>query len=227
MKYILVLIICFWIVLIALAHGTHNPKNYHPERKKESPSVTLQKEPQLKIVDSSKIEPPFEQNTKDITGISIDHPHTVQDFPTLHPLVVHFPIMFFLIAAIMQLVQFFVFRYELSWVTLILLFLGFVSAIISSKFVHPHTHGLSETATRILKEHELYANWTIWLSGIGCLLKVGSHFVFKRKVWAEVVVSLVVVGAAYAVSMAGHHGAQLVHIEGVGPQGKFLEKEEQ
>ncbi|MHA6250018.1 hypothetical protein ACXYMU_18950 [Pontibacter sp. CAU 1760] len=35
--------------------------------------------------------------------------------------------------------------------------------------------------------------------------------------------ALLLAGAAYFVSMAGHYGAQLVHLEGVGPQGNYLE----
>jgi uncharacterized membrane protein len=153
-----------------------------------------------------------------------DHLSELNEFPSLHPLVVHFPIMFLIIAALFQIAQFFVFKYELSWLTLVLLVLGFIGAYIAGRYVHPHTHGLSERATHVLKEHDQYADWTVWLSGLGVILKVVSHFILKRKVWAESVVAIILIGAAYSVALAGHHGAELVHIEGVGPQGKFLEK---
>ncbi|WP_291368136.1 hypothetical protein [Cyclobacterium sp.] len=39
-------------------------------------------------------------------------------------------------------------------------------------------------------------------------------------------VALLLIASGYAVSRTGHYGAQLVHIEAVGPQGKFLESEE-
>lgn len=71
----------------------------------------------------------------------------------------------------------------------------------------------------------MYATWTLWLSGIAVLLKAGSHFFMKRAVWAEVVAVLVLLASAYTVSVAGHHGSQLVFIEDVGPQGKYLEAE--
>ncbi|WP_298247807.1 hypothetical protein [uncultured Christiangramia sp.] len=38
-------------------------------------------------------------------------------------------------------------------------------------------------------------------------------------------VFLVLGFAAYSVSEAGHYGSQLVYIEGVGPQGEYLESE--
>jgi hypothetical protein len=40
---------------------------------------------------------------------------------------------------------------------------------------------------------------------------------------ASIAVAITLVVSAYSVSRAGHYGAQLVHIEGIGPQGKFLE----
>lgn len=39
------------------------------------------------------------------------------------------------------------------------------------------------------------------------------------------VVAVVLTMSAYAVLHVGHYGAQLVHIEGIGPQGKYLEME--
>ncbi|SDM55186.1 Uncharacterized membrane protein [Catalinimonas alkaloidigena] len=151
----------------------------------------------------------------------------LSDFPTLHPLVVHFPIVLLLIAALTQLAQFVVFRRELSWVTLVLLALGFATAYISASFTHPHTHGLSEHARAVLQEHDQYASFTLWLSGIAVLLKAGTFWLPRYKVWGEAVVALVLIGAAYSVSMAGHHGSQLAYLEGVGPQGRFLESQEE
>jgi uncharacterized membrane protein len=149
-----------------------------------------------------------------------------EDFPNLHPLIVHFPIVLLVIAAFFQIGGFFVFKKEISWMVLIIVVLGFLGAYIAGRFVHPHTHELTEQATKVLEEHELYANWTIWLSGIAVVLKIGSHFLLKQKIWAEMIVAAVLLASAYTVSMAGHHGAQLVHIEGVGPQGNYLETEE-
>jgi hypothetical protein len=39
------------------------------------------------------------------------------------------------------------------------------------------------------------------------------------------VAALVLLFSAYSVSMAGHHGSQLVFIEGVGPEEKYLKEE--
>lgn len=150
----------------------------------------------------------------------------LDDFPTLHPLVVHFPIVLLLLAALCQLAGFFVFKNQLSWVTMFLIAGGFFGAYVAGNYVHPHTHGLSEYAEKVLKEHENYASYTTWLGGIALLLKIASHFLLKRKLWGELMVTLVLVVAAYCVSTAGHFGAQLIHIEGVGAEGKYLDTEQ-
>jgi uncharacterized membrane protein len=147
------------------------------------------------------------------------------EFPNLHPLIVHFPIVLLLLAAASQIVSFFIFKTELSWVTLALLAGGFAGAYAAGILTHPHTAELSPVAQKVLDEHDFYAYLTIWSSGIGLVVKAASQFLFKRKVWAELIVLIPLLLAAYGVSMAGHHGSQLVFIEGVGPQGKYLETE--
>lgn len=146
------------------------------------------------------------------------------DFPSLHPLVVHFPIVLLLVAFVLQFSLLFIFRESLSWIVLITLTFGFVGAVVAGKYVHPHTtNTISEHIALVLAEHERFASLTVWLSGIGLLVKVISHFFLKRKLWTEILIAQVLLGASICVSIAGHHGAQLVHIEGIGVQGNFLE----
>ncbi len=149
----------------------------------------------------------------------------MSDFSNLHPLVVHFPIVLLLLAIIAQIVSFFLWKKQFNWTTLFLLAGGFLGAYVASTFVHPHTTGLSEAATLVLEKHDLYADYTIWLSGIGLLLKAVSMFLFKEKIWLEIIIALFLVGGAYSVSQAGHYGATLAHIHGVGVQGKFIESQ--
>ncbi|GIV33739.1 MAG: hypothetical protein KatS3mg031_1274 [Chitinophagales bacterium] len=148
------------------------------------------------------------------------------DFPTLHPLVVHFPIVLLLLAAITQLAGLFVFKKELSWVTMFLALIGCAGAYLAGSSFHPHTEGLTKKAEAVLEQHERFAEFTVWLSLAALILKAISHFFLKRKWWGEVLVAFLLIGSAYTVSTAGHFGAQLVHLEGVGPKGKFLELHE-
>ncbi|WP_299761297.1 hypothetical protein [uncultured Pontibacter sp.] len=155
------------------------------------------------------------------------NPETVHarpdDFPNRHPLFVHFPIVLLLVAAAVQLANIFFLRKSLDWVVTISVLVSFAAAYYVTKIDHPHTSGLSEHAKLVLAQHDFYADWTIYLAGTGLVAQVLSQFLFKGKRWSVLVVALVLTGAAYYVAMAGHYGAQLVHIEGVGPQGKYLQ----
>ena len=145
-------------------------------------------------------------------------------FPTLHPLVVHFPIVLLLMGFLAQLSGLFVFRSQLNWVTLFLVFGGLAGAYIAGQFVHPHTTGLSETAAWLLEQHEKYADYTLWTALVAFLLKILSMFILKKKVWLEITIVFLLGASAFYVSETGHYGAQLLHIEGVGAKGNFIEQ---
>ncbi|WP_225987802.1 hypothetical protein [Rufibacter sp. LB8] len=150
---------------------------------------------------------------------------SIADFPHIHPLIVHFPIMLLMIAAAMQFVNILFQNKVLNWSVTIMVLLGFVTAYASTHWSHPHTDGLTEHAELVLAQHDKYADYTIYLSGLGLVAQLLSLFLFKGKRWSIAVAAVILIGAGYAVAMAGHYGAQLVHIEGVGPQGKYLEQD--
>ncbi|GGG18543.1 hypothetical protein [Pontibacter sp. FD36] len=145
------------------------------------------------------------------------------DFPNKHPLIVHFPIVLLLVAAAVQLCNILFLRKELDWITTVATLISFSTAYYVTEIDHPHTTGLTAHAKLVLEQHDFYADWTIYLGGIGLIAQLLNQFLFKGKRWSVLVVALVLTSAAYCVAMAGHYGAQLVHIEGVGPQGKYLE----
>ncbi len=145
------------------------------------------------------------------------------DFPTLHPLVVHFPIVLLLLATLLQFTGFFVFKKELSWITMGFLFLGVVGAWMASNPYHPHTSELTGNAAWLLEQHERYASLTFWAGVAALVVKIITHCFLKKKLWAEILVFALLATATYFVSTAAHFGAQLTHIEGVGPQGHHLE----
>ncbi len=145
-------------------------------------------------------------------------------FPNLHPMVVHFPVVLLLLAFFSQLFGFFGFRVQFSWITLFLLAGGFIGAIFAAQIFHPHAGGLPENVKEIFETHEYYGKTTMWLAAIALLFKIISHFFLKRKVWAEILVFIIISASAITVSLAGHLGSQMVYIEKVGPQGNYIEE---
>lgn len=214
MKSILPFLILVLASTVAFAHGDEG----HKKKQQQDTVVSANEDFNHHETEANVVE----------QHISHQHPEntmaSLSDFPSLHPLIVHFPIVLLLLAFLLQTTSLFVFREPLSWVTIIILSLGFTGAIVAGKYVHPHTtNEISERAALVLAEHERFASLTIWLSGAGLLFKIFSHFFMKRKLWTEIIVALILLSAAITVGIAGHHGADLVHIEGIGPQGKFLE----
>lgn len=150
----------------------------------------------------------------------------IEAFPNYHPLIVHFPIVLLIIATLFQLLSFFVFKKEFGWVTLILLVFGVVTAWLSSNIFHAHPEELTGRAKEIFETHEQMADLTWWFSLLALTGKIGSHFFMKGKIWLEIIIFFLLTASAITVSIAGHHGAMLVHMEGIGPKGSHLENHE-
>ncbi len=161
---------------------------------------------------------------------------SLSDFPKLHPLVVHFPIVFLILAFIIQVVSFFVFKpnkkqsgKELSWVVLFLVVLGFIGAYLASNSFHggdPDLTKLDAITRATFETHEQYANYTVWVSGFAALAKIISHFFYKRKFVAEIITVILMAGSVYTIAVTGDMGARLVHIDALGVQGREIPAED-
>ena len=204
------LILYLFIIFIPLQIAAHGDDDHDDSTKQDTTQTVVAEDQQ--VSDYSK--------TKKSKGLFAGF----DEFSNLHPLIVHFPIVLLLLAVFSQLIGLFVYQKPLSWVTLALLLGGFIGGILASQFFHPHTTNLSEKAISILEAHETYASWTIWLAGIALLFKAISHFFLNRKILAEVIVLLLIVGSAVTVSLAGHLGTQMVYIENICPKGKYIEQ---
>ena len=150
------------------------------------------------------------------------------DFPSLHPLAVHFPVVLILIAFAFQAVVTWKLEWtQIRWATLLLMGAAFASALAASTLFHAM---LSPSAPKscwiVFNEHEKYAQYTLWMSGATLLIKAIGEFYKINKRSFEVLVLLVSLLSVVFLSLTGHAGARLTHIQGVGPMGRYLGTEE-
>ena len=150
---------------------------------------------------------------------------SLADFPKIHPLVVHVPIMCLILAFIGQIISLIVFKRELSWVVLTLAIIAFVGAYLASGIFHggdPNLSMLDPVTRATFQKHDQYAGYTVWLSGIAALAKIISHFFLKRRTGYEIIELLLLAAGSYTVIITGEMGARLVHIDGIGVQGRGI-----
>jgi uncharacterized membrane protein len=148
----------------------------------------------------------------------------VKYFPNYHPLIVHFPIVLLIVAAIMQIGVLFFRSKAYNYAVIALTLAGFLGGLLAATLFHADpAPGINAKAHEIFEMHENLAFATIWISGIASLFKIAGLFTYKK--WLEVVSLLLLLACATTVSIAGHHGAELVYKQGIGPKGDYLEKE--
>ena len=143
------------------------------------------------------------------------------NFPTLHPLIVHIPVVLIPLAFVFALVGIFL-RISLFFkVSVILLSLGVLGGLISAFPLHPHTTGLSQSAMVILSKHDFFAYTTLWLGSISTFIGIIYCYSSMRLVkWIYIILLLLV---TMSVSITGHYGGKLAYVHGIGVQGKYLE----
>ena len=149
-----------------------------------------------------------------------------KDFPSLHPLAVHFPIVLIVLGAAFQSVVVWKDWRQIHWTTLFILAGAFFSGLAAATILHAEpSANAPKAAMEMFEQHEKYAQLTLWMSGITLLLKsIGIFFGINRRVYHALVLLSAIVATIF-VSITGHHGARLTHVAGVGPMGRYLMKD--
>lgn len=147
------------------------------------------------------------------------------DFPSLHPLIVHFPIVLILISVAFQTAVVCGNWQQIRWATLFIMGGAFFAALAASTVFHAMpSDDAPKEAMEIFADHERFAEYTLWMSGITFLLRcIGEFFKIFRRPY-EILVLVAAMASATFLSIAGHHGARLTHVAGIGPMGRYLMK---
>ncbi len=145
-----------------------------------------------------------------------------KDFPNLHPLLVHFPIVLLLLALLAQsMVLFFKDNKTFKWISFFFMATGCLSAYIAMQNGTHISGDADEKAFAIFETHYLLANITLWSSLVISIIRLAVIKWYPRR-WMEFVLLGLFTVTAITVSITAHHGAQLVYIYGVGPQGNGI-----
>jgi hypothetical protein len=164
------------ILSIALLVGFNAPVLAHGGKKHKKDSTAQAdsvKQGQDKHVQGDTVHHHAEGMRPNDSKVTAD----LDDFPSLHPLIVHFAIALIIIAAALQLLNTILLKNEVAWIIGGLLFAGCAAAWLASTKYHPHTHGISDHAKLVLEQHDKWADWTNRSALVGLILHI-AYLIF-------------------------------------------------
>ena len=143
----------------------------------------------------------------------------------LHPLVIHFPIVLFLLYALLEIVGVVFNKEEIQRGAFAILILGVIGALAAVLTGHQAEELAEKTISsafrfpdEVLEEHEWFANLTIWYFFFVLILR--TYLVVKKKFVGRIryiFIIFALVGAFLVWSTAGE-GGELVYKHGVGTE---------
>ena len=145
-----------------------------------------------------------------------------KDFPNLHPLFVHFPIVLLLLAATTQIaILFFPKNSQLKWLTFFLIATGSLGAYMAMQTGTHLSGDADEKAFDIFETHYLFARLTFWTSLAASIIRLIALKWYAKR-WMEYILVALFITIAVFVTITAHHGAKMVYIYNVGPQGNGI-----
>lgn len=149
---------------------------------------------------------------------------TFKDFPTLHPMVVHVPVIMIPVAFIFGLIGlFFTSRYLVA-LAVVFASAGALGGFIAAFPMHPHTRGLSEAAIETLQQHDFFAYSTLGVTAFSVM--VGIITLIKPNFITRGLLAVILLLASLCVSLTAHYGGTLTYVHGVGVNGNYLDAHE-
>jgi Predicted membrane protein len=141
----------------------------------------------------------------------------LDDFPTLHPMVVHLPVVLLPFAFLLLLIEFFSMSKSPQLPSIIATFGGTAGALMASYWLHPHVESISKDALEVLEAHDLFAYITTgFASGASmCLLLRYFRWNSPDRGWWTGSALILLFFSSLSVAATGHLGASLSHVHQV------------
>ncbi len=140
------------------------------------------------------------------------------EFPTIHPLIVHFPVVLLPLGTLLLMLGWALRQKALEWTAAACMGTGWLAGALASWVFHPHPEAMTLLAQDVLHTHETWAWWVLGLSGPAALFSALQAWrgAVRFRMPLAVIAFVLALGAAFAVLAAGHEGATLTHIHRVG-----------
>ncbi|MBD3225371.1 MAG: DUF2231 domain-containing protein [Caldithrix sp.] len=136
-----------------------------------------------------------------------------------HVQLIHFPIAFLLLAALMAVVQLIYFRTSISRFILLLLVLGTVSAFFAVRSGESASEKVKKTlpgTEQVLEQHEENGERVLWIFTLTTMLKLVLIGIKRdNRQWNSIVVVFMILGT-FLIYRTGYFGGQLVYEWGAG-----------
>lgn len=145
----------------------------------------------------------------------------LESFPTLHPMVVHVPVIMIPVAFLFGLISIFFTNRYLVALAVAFASAGALGGFIAAFPMHPHTRGLPEAAIRTLQQHDFFAYSTLGITAISVV--IGAFALFKPGFLSKGLLALTLLLASLSVSVTAHYGGTLTYVHGVGVNGNYLD----
>ena len=141
----------------------------------------------------------------------------LDEFPTLHPMVVHLPVVLLPFAFLLLVIEFFSRSKSPERPSIIATLGGTAGALMASYWLHPHVESISKDALEVLEAHDLFAYITTgFASGASmCLLLRYFRWNSPDRRWWTGSALILLFFSSLSVAATGHLGATLSHVHQV------------
>ena len=138
-------------------------------------------------------------------------------FPTLHPMVVHLPVVLLPFALLLFVIEWRSRPEKASLSVIISAIGGALGAITASFGLHPHVESLSREALTVLEAHDFFAYTTTGLASSAAVCLGIRYFRWNHydRKWWTLIVFILLSASSITVAATGHLGATLSHVHEV------------
>ena len=141
----------------------------------------------------------------------------LDEFPTLHPMVVHLPVVLLPFAFLLLVFEFFSSSKSPQLPSIIATFGGTAGALTASYWLHPHVESISRDALEVPEAHDLFAYITTGLASGASMCLLLRYFKWNspdRRWWTGCAL-IFLFFSSLSVAATGHLGATLSHVHQV------------